>query len=130
LISGLYFINHNGCNPTPMTTLDATRNPCGVHARKAPMGSLVLPSMHTRLNGAPIQQHIDPLLSAPSVHRVGGDRANPLAAPLARVVLSPTLRDSCYLLDHGNQTARAARDPRRTVFSARAVEETFTLPPL
>jgi hypothetical protein len=39
---------------------------------------------HTRLNGAPIHEHIDPLLSAPSVHRVHGDRANPLAGPADR----------------------------------------------
>jgi hypothetical protein len=35
---------------------------------------------HTRLNGAPIREHIDPLLNAPSVHRVA-DRANPSTEP-------------------------------------------------
>jgi hypothetical protein len=35
---------------------------------------------HTRLNGAPIQQHVD-LLSAPSVHGVDGGRANPSTGP-------------------------------------------------
>jgi hypothetical protein len=32
---------------------------------------------HTRLNGAPIEQHIDPLLGAPSAHGIDGGRANP-----------------------------------------------------
>jgi hypothetical protein len=36
---------------------------------------------YTRLDGGPIQEHIDPLLSAPSVHRGDGDRANPSAGP-------------------------------------------------
>jgi ERF superfamily len=36
---------------------------------------------HTRLNGALIQQHIDPLLSAPSVHGVDDGRANPSPGP-------------------------------------------------
>jgi hypothetical protein len=35
----------------------------------------------TRLNGAPIQQHIDPLLSAPSVPGADDGRANPSAGP-------------------------------------------------
>jgi hypothetical protein len=30
---------------------------------------------HTRLNGAPIKEHIDPFLSAPSVHGVDVDRS-------------------------------------------------------
>jgi hypothetical protein len=36
---------------------------------------------HTRLNGAPIQQHIDPLLSAPSVQGADDGRANPSTGP-------------------------------------------------
>jgi ERF superfamily len=36
---------------------------------------------HTRLNGAPIREHIDLSLSAPSVHDVGDSRANPCAGP-------------------------------------------------
>jgi hypothetical protein len=32
---------------------------------------------HTRLNGASIQEHMDPLFSTPSVHGVDDDRANP-----------------------------------------------------
>jgi hypothetical protein len=35
---------------------------------------------HTRLTGVPIQQHIDPLLGAPSVR--DGDRANPSTPPV------------------------------------------------
>jgi ERF superfamily len=36
---------------------------------------------HTRLDGAPIREHIDPLLSAPSVHRADDGRANPSTGP-------------------------------------------------
>jgi hypothetical protein len=36
---------------------------------------------HTRLNGAPIREHIDPLLSAPSVHGADDGRANPSTEP-------------------------------------------------
>ena len=32
---------------------------------------------HSRLNGVPIQQHVDPLLDASSVHRVDDTGANP-----------------------------------------------------
>jgi hypothetical protein len=38
---------------------------------------------HSRLNGAPIQQHIDPLLGASPVHRVDDGRANPSTPPIA-----------------------------------------------
>jgi hypothetical protein len=37
---------------------------------------------HTRLNVVPIQQHIDPLLGAPSVHSVDDGRANPFTGPV------------------------------------------------
>jgi hypothetical protein len=36
---------------------------------------------HTRLDGAPIQAHIDPLSNAPSVHRVGDGGAGPSGGP-------------------------------------------------
>ena len=36
---------------------------------------------HTRLKGAPIQQHIDPLLGAPSVHGADVGRVNPSTGP-------------------------------------------------
>jgi hypothetical protein len=36
---------------------------------------------HTRLGGAPIQQHIDPLLGPPAKHGVDDGLANPSAGP-------------------------------------------------
>jgi hypothetical protein len=36
---------------------------------------------YTRLNGAPIQEHIYPLLSVPSVHGVNDGGANPSTGP-------------------------------------------------
>jgi hypothetical protein len=36
---------------------------------------------HTRLDGAPIQEHVDPLLNPQSVDAADGGRANPSAGP-------------------------------------------------
>jgi hypothetical protein len=36
---------------------------------------------HTRLNGVPIRQHIDPLLGAPSIRGADDGRANPSTGP-------------------------------------------------
>jgi hypothetical protein len=37
---------------------------------------------HTRLSGAPIHEHIDPLLSLPAKHEADDGRANPSAGPV------------------------------------------------
>jgi hypothetical protein len=43
---------------------------------------------HTRLNGGPIQQHIDPLLGTPSVHGVDDVAGDPSMGPQRSMTIS------------------------------------------
>jgi len=68
---------------------------------------------HSRLNGAPIQEHVDPLLSAPSARGVDDSRANPSTGPGRSMPSRETANPSTAPIDPkaSDRTAQADSPP-------------------
>jgi hypothetical protein len=68
---------------------------------------------HSRLNGLPIQQHIDPLLGVPSVLGVDGARANPSTESGDQLTSSETADPSTPPIDPraSDRTSQPDRPP-------------------